>query len=141
MIKLTILLMDRTVIMNPLIMTMMMILTMRIQSRSPFEEDDEEEQEHLALSDSSDVPIVDHVLAAGEAAGIRMRALLPSTSRRTDIPEADMMPQKRACLTTPAPGFKIGEISAAGAARWLGPTESDLRRCRVEQAGYRITNT
>nr|GFA62971.1 hypothetical protein [Tanacetum cinerariifolium]GFA62995.1 hypothetical protein [Tanacetum cinerariifolium] len=43
------------------------------------------------------------------AAKIRMRALLPSTSRRTDIPEADMPPRKKACLTAPAPGFKIGE--------------------------------
>nr|GEY65852.1 hypothetical protein [Tanacetum cinerariifolium] len=34
------------------------------------------------------------------AAGIRMRTLLPSTSRRTDIPEADVPPRKRACLTT-----------------------------------------
>nr|GFB06503.1 hypothetical protein [Tanacetum cinerariifolium] len=43
------------------------------------------------------------------AAGIRIRALLLSTSRRTDIPETDMPPQKRACLTTPAPRFEIGE--------------------------------
>nr|GFC57041.1 hypothetical protein [Tanacetum cinerariifolium] len=56
-------------------------------------------------------------------------ALLSSTSRRTDIPEADMPPRKRACLT--APGFEIGESSAAGATRQLGPTESDLRRCRA----------
>nr|GEV37441.1 putative reverse transcriptase domain-containing protein [Tanacetum cinerariifolium] len=40
------------------------------------------------------------------AAEIRMRALLPSTSCRTDILEADVPPQKRACLTTPALGFK-----------------------------------
>nr|GFD19169.1 hypothetical protein [Tanacetum cinerariifolium] len=65
-------------------------------------------------------------------AGIRMRALLPSTSRRTNIPEADMSPRKRACLTTFAPGFGIGESFAAGAARQPGPTEYDLRRCRVE---------
>nr|GEW69762.1 putative reverse transcriptase domain-containing protein [Tanacetum cinerariifolium] len=45
-------------------------------------------------------------------AGIRMRALLPSTSRRTDIPKADP-----------------------------GPTKSDLKRYGVEQAGYRITDT
>nr|GEW35561.1 putative reverse transcriptase domain-containing protein [Tanacetum cinerariifolium] len=64
------------------------------------------------------------------AAGIRMSALLSSTSRRTDIPEADKLPQKRACLTTPAPGFEIGESSAAGAASQPGPTESDLGRCR-----------
>nr|GEX56490.1 hypothetical protein [Tanacetum cinerariifolium] len=75
------------------------------------------------------------------AAGIRMRALLLSTSPRTDIPEADMPPQKKACLTAPTPGFEIGESSAAGAARQPGPTESDLRRCRVEQEGYGITDT
>nr|GEU75171.1 hypothetical protein [Tanacetum cinerariifolium] len=75
------------------------------------------------------------------AAEIKMRALLPSTFRRTDIPETDMLPRKRACLTTPAPRFEIRESSAAGAARQPGPTESDLRRCRVEQAGYGITDT
>nr|GEW65520.1 hypothetical protein [Tanacetum cinerariifolium] len=67
------------------------------------------------------------------AAGIRMRALLPSTSHMIDISEADMPPRKRACLTAPTPGFEIGESSTAGAARQPGPTESDLRRCRVEQ--------
>nr|GEV89153.1 putative reverse transcriptase domain-containing protein [Tanacetum cinerariifolium] len=45
------------------------------------------------------------------------------------------------CLTAPTPRFKIGESSAAGAARQPGPTEYDLRRCRVEQAGYGITDT
>nr|GFD62730.1 hypothetical protein [Tanacetum cinerariifolium] len=28
--------------------------------------------------------------------------------------------------------LEIGESSAAGAARQPGPTESDLRRCRIE---------
>ncbi|GJV30565.1 hypothetical protein Tco_1387013 [Tanacetum coccineum] len=63
------------------------------------------------------------------AAGIQMRAaaasppsLLPPTSPRTDVPEAEMPPRKRACLTTPAPGYEIGESSAAGAARQPGPT-------------------
>nr|GEW01371.1 hypothetical protein [Tanacetum cinerariifolium] len=74
------------------------------------------------------------------AAGIRMRALLPSTSHKTDIPEADMPPQMRACLTTPTTRFEVGESSAAGATRQPGPTESDLRRYRVEQAGYGITD-
>nr|GEU51546.1 putative reverse transcriptase domain-containing protein [Tanacetum cinerariifolium] len=63
-----------------------------------------------------------------KAAEIRMRALLPSTSHRTDVPEADMPPRKKACLTTPAPGFEVGESFAAGAARQPGPIESDLRR-------------
>ncbi|GJS49718.1 putative reverse transcriptase domain-containing protein [Tanacetum coccineum] len=48
------------------------------------------------------------------AAGIQIRAsslrlLLPSTSYRTDIPEAEMPPQKRACFTTPTFGFEVGE--------------------------------
>nr|GEV14877.1 putative reverse transcriptase domain, ribonuclease H-like domain, aspartic peptidase domain protein [Tanacetum cinerariifolium] len=75
------------------------------------------------------------------AARIRMRALLPSTSCRTDIPEANISPRKRACLTTPTLGFENGESSAAGATRQPGPTESDLRRHRVEQVGYGITDT
>ncbi|GKE29443.1 hypothetical protein Tco_1444827 [Tanacetum coccineum] len=69
------------------------------------------------------------MLASMEAFEIRMRAaaaspplLLPSTSHRTDVPEAEMPPQKRACFTTPAPGFEIRESSAAGAARRPGPT-------------------
>nr|GEZ13847.1 hypothetical protein [Tanacetum cinerariifolium] len=67
-----------------------------------------------------------------KAAEIWMRALLPSTSRRTDIPEADVPPQKRACLTTPTLRFEVGESSTAGAARQPGPTlESDLRRYRI----------
>nr|GFC19929.1 hypothetical protein [Tanacetum cinerariifolium] len=65
--------------------------------------------------------------------------LLSSTSPRTDIPETDMPPQKKACLTTP--GLEIRESSAAGATRQPGPTESDLRRCKVEQEGYGITDT
>nr|GFD27273.1 hypothetical protein [Tanacetum cinerariifolium] len=36
--------------------------------------------------------------------------LLPSTSRRTDIPEADMPPQKWACLTTPLLDSKLGRV-------------------------------
>nr|GEU42292.1 putative reverse transcriptase domain-containing protein [Tanacetum cinerariifolium] len=76
------------------------------------------------------------------AAWIRMRALLPSTSRMTDTPEADMLPRKRACLTTPAPRFEVEESSAAGAARHPWPAlEFDRRRYRVEQTGYGITYT
>ncbi|GJS98250.1 hypothetical protein Tco_0819420 [Tanacetum coccineum] len=63
------------------------------------------------------------------AVRIRMRdaavsppLLLPSTSHRIDIPEAEMPPRKRACFATPAPGLEIGESSAAGAARQPGPT-------------------
>ncbi|GKB95681.1 hypothetical protein Tco_0981818 [Tanacetum coccineum] len=38
---------------------------------------------------------------------------LPSTSRRADIPEADTLPRKRLLLTTPRPGYEVGESSAA----------------------------
>nr|GEV77619.1 hypothetical protein [Tanacetum cinerariifolium] len=68
------------------------------------------------------------------AAEIRMRALLPSTSRRTDILEADVPPQKKVCLTTPALGFEVRKSSAAGAARQQGPTESDLKRYMDDRA-------
>ncbi|GJU49033.1 hypothetical protein Tco_1218588 [Tanacetum coccineum] len=63
------------------------------------------------------------------AAGIQIRAAaaspplsLPSTSHKTDVPEAEMPPRKRACFTTPAPGCEIGESSAVGAARQPRPT-------------------
>nr|GEV67773.1 reverse transcriptase domain-containing protein [Tanacetum cinerariifolium] len=75
-------------------------------------------------------------------AGIRMRALLPPTSPRIDILEAEMPPRKRSCLAVLAPGFEVGESSAASAARQLGPTlEADLRCDRVEGMGYGITDT
>nr|GEW73322.1 putative reverse transcriptase domain-containing protein [Tanacetum cinerariifolium] len=77
-----------------------------------------------------------------KAARIRMRALLPSTSRTTDIPEADVPPWKRAYLTTPAPRFEVGESSVAGAARQTWPAlKSDCRRYKVEQTGYGIIDT
>ncbi|GKE57403.1 hypothetical protein Tco_1496588 [Tanacetum coccineum] len=63
------------------------------------------------------------------AARIQMRAataspplLLPSTSHRTDVPEAEMPSRKRTCYTTPAPRLEIRESSAAGAARRPEPT-------------------
>nr|GFA85886.1 hypothetical protein [Tanacetum cinerariifolium] len=46
---------------------------------------------------------------------------IPSTSRRAEIPKADIPPQKRRLLTAPRPGCEVGESSAA-AARQPGPT-------------------
>ncbi|GKF13284.1 hypothetical protein Tco_0054746 [Tanacetum coccineum] len=46
----------------------------------------------------------------------------PSTSRRADIPEADMPPRMRLLLTAPTPRVKVGESSAAAAARQSGST-------------------
>nr|GEY46527.1 RNA-directed DNA polymerase, eukaryota [Tanacetum cinerariifolium] len=84
----------------------------------PFEEDDEVEEEHPALADSSVTRLR------------RAQKTVRPEPPMTDILEADMSPRKRTCLTTPALGFEIRESSAAGAARQPGPTESDLRRCR-----------
>ncbi|GJV64913.1 hypothetical protein Tco_1475741 [Tanacetum coccineum] len=53
----------------------------------------------------------------------------PSTSRRADIPEADMPPRKRLLLTTPRPGCEVGESSAAAAARQPGPTMAHRVDC------------
>ncbi|GJZ58655.1 hypothetical protein Tco_0614471 [Tanacetum coccineum] len=41
----------------------------------------------------------------------------PSTSRKANIPEAELPPQKRLLLTAPTPRFEIGESSTAAAAR------------------------
>nr|GEU90914.1 retrotransposon protein, putative, Ty3-gypsy subclass [Tanacetum cinerariifolium] len=177
------------------------------EDEEPSEDEDDKEEEHLALADSSAIPIADHVLSVGDTeafetdearktvrleppmsvsmeariaehasvptpplhvsspplplpsplttsptdtgallgyrvVGIKMRALLPSTSHRTDVPEAETPPQKRACFTTPAPKHVVRESSAAGATRQPGPTlEVDLRRYKVEDMGYGITNT
>ncbi|GKD55571.1 hypothetical protein Tco_1288958 [Tanacetum coccineum] len=37
----------------------------------------------------------------------------PSTSRRADIPEADIPPRKRLLLTAPTPRIEVGESSTA----------------------------
>nr|GEW84849.1 reverse transcriptase domain-containing protein [Tanacetum cinerariifolium]GEW86654.1 reverse transcriptase domain-containing protein [Tanacetum cinerariifolium] len=43
--------------------------------------------------------------------------LSPATDRKEDVPEADIPPQKRLCLTAPTHRFKVRESSAANAAR------------------------
>nr|GEY27074.1 hypothetical protein [Tanacetum cinerariifolium] len=187
----------------------------------PFE--DKEEEEHLAPADSSTVPIVDHVLPAGDtealeadepthtpgspiiiplshtrlrraqktarpeppmsasmeaciarhaalpspsllvpslplplpsplntsptdtgaalgyrAVGIRMRALLPSTSCMTDILEADTPPQKRAFLTTSTLGFKVGESSAADTRDEIVDTLMQIAPTTLEGVNQRV---
>ncbi|GKD42793.1 hypothetical protein Tco_1267438 [Tanacetum coccineum] len=46
--------------------------------------------------------------------------LLPPVDRREDILKVDILPRKRLCLTAPIPRFKVGETSAAAAARQPG---------------------
>ncbi|GKG46530.1 hypothetical protein Tco_0501376, partial [Tanacetum coccineum] len=52
----------------------------------------------------------------------------PSTSRRVDIPKADMTPRKRLLLTAPRLGCEVGESSVA-AARQPGPTMARRVNC------------
>ncbi|GKE02588.1 hypothetical protein Tco_1390571, partial [Tanacetum coccineum] len=82
------------------------------------------------------------------AAGIRMRAAaaspplsLLSTSHKTDVPEAEMPPWKRACFTTLALGCEIGESSAVGAARHPGPTPKANTWDEIVEAMMEITLT
>nr|GEV11787.1 putative reverse transcriptase domain-containing protein [Tanacetum cinerariifolium] len=129
------------------------------EDEEPFEdeEDDEEKEEHLAPPDSSIVPFVDPVPPAGDTEAFETdesaptprspHVIIPLSQTRlcrarktvrlklpmTDIPKADMPPWKRACLTTLALGFEVGESFASGATRQPGPDlESDRRRYRVD---------
>ncbi|GKF86085.1 hypothetical protein Tco_0253912 [Tanacetum coccineum] len=52
-----------------------------------------------------------------------------------------MPPRKRACLTTPAPSYEIGESSAAGAARQPGPTPAIDTWDEIVEAIMEITPT
>ncbi|GKE23295.1 hypothetical protein Tco_1434807, partial [Tanacetum coccineum] len=79
--------------------------------------------------------------------------LLPATERREDVPEADVPPRKRLCLTAPAPRFEAGESLAAVAARQPGldvthatnysfvDTVDATPGCPMSrEVGYRITD-
>ncbi|GKA83856.1 hypothetical protein Tco_0805451 [Tanacetum coccineum] len=56
------------------------------------------------------------------AARIRQRDALPSHVHETEMPEMCLPLRKRPCRTTPGPGYEVGESSAAGTARRVGPT-------------------
>ncbi|GJT41314.1 hypothetical protein Tco_0941179 [Tanacetum coccineum] len=198
-----------------------------LDEEETFEED--EEEEHLASADSTDIsPVVDHVPSAEETnpfetdmsaatppphayrttarmsiraqapisfpseaevarllaiptpppspltpvARIRFRAAsqlpsptsppthhplplpTPSTSRRANIPKADIPPQKRLCLTAPTPRFEVEESLTAAAARQPGlgaahttdygfvdMVDNTPRRHVPRKVGYGIINT
>ncbi|GJV50080.1 hypothetical protein Tco_1440292 [Tanacetum coccineum] len=57
------------------------------------------------------------------AAGIRQRDALPSPVHETEMPEICLPLRKRPCRTTPGPGYEVGESSAAGTARQVGPVD------------------
>ncbi|GJW29108.1 hypothetical protein Tco_0045983 [Tanacetum coccineum] len=88
------------------------------------------------------------------AAGIRQRDALPSPVHETEMPEICLPLCKRPCRTTPGPGYEVGESSAAGTARQVGPAtaRADLYgfanmldaapgRQTSRELGYGITDT
>ncbi|GJU55105.1 hypothetical protein Tco_1228819 [Tanacetum coccineum] len=88
------------------------------------------------------------------AAGIRQRDALPSPVHETEMPEICLPLRKRPCRTTPGPGYEVGESSAAGTARQVGPATArvDLYgfadmldaapgRQTTRELGYGITDT
>ncbi|GKF81346.1 hypothetical protein Tco_0239948, partial [Tanacetum coccineum] len=56
------------------------------------------------------------------AAGIRQRDALPCHVHETEMPKMCLPLLKRPCRTTPGLGYEVGESSAAGTARQVGPT-------------------
>ncbi|GJW69944.1 hypothetical protein Tco_0126861 [Tanacetum coccineum] len=91
---------------------------------------------------------------AERAAGIRQRDTPPSPIHETEIPEICLPLHKRPCHTAPTPRYKVGESSAAGAARQDGPAiaRADLYgfvymvdaapgRLMSSELGYGITDT
>ncbi|GKC75915.1 putative reverse transcriptase domain-containing protein, partial [Tanacetum coccineum] len=75
--------------------------------------------------------------------------LLPSTDHRTDVPEAELPPRKRLCIT-PGPRFEIEKSSSALATRSTGgfrenygfvaTLDTEIRRDPEREIGYGITN-
>ncbi|GJS25938.1 putative reverse transcriptase domain-containing protein, partial [Tanacetum coccineum] len=55
------------------------------------------------------------------ATGIRQRDALPSPIHETEMPEICLPLRKRPCHTTPGPGYEVGESSAVGTAKQVGP--------------------
>nr|GEW49046.1 putative reverse transcriptase domain-containing protein [Tanacetum cinerariifolium] len=86
------------------------------EETSKEEDDGEEEEDHLALADSSTIPVVDPIPLAEDievplgyrAAMIQWRATSPSTHHPSEIPSP--------------PLFEVGESSLAAAARQAGHT-------------------
>nr|GEU85315.1 putative reverse transcriptase domain-containing protein [Tanacetum cinerariifolium] len=60
------------------------------------------------------LPIETHAPEQDVAAALLM---LPSTTHRSEVPEADMPPRKRLCFATPITEFEVRESLAAAAAR------------------------
>ncbi|GJZ84265.1 putative reverse transcriptase domain-containing protein [Tanacetum coccineum] len=75
--------------------------------------------------------------------------ILPSIDRRASIPEVELLPRKRLCIT-PGPRFEIGESSSAPTTRpirgfrrdysFVATLDDEIRRDLDREIGYRITD-
>nr|GEV16798.1 hypothetical protein [Tanacetum cinerariifolium] len=98
------------------------------EEESSGDDADDEKEEHLAPTDSSVVPIDDHIPSPPlplsppplPSPAPSSPLLLHVINRREDVPEVDVPPQKRLCLTTPTLRFEVRESSVAAAARQHG---------------------
>nr|GEW29163.1 hypothetical protein [Tanacetum cinerariifolium] len=66
---------------------------------------------------SSPLPPVPVETHAPEQDVVAALLMLPSTTRRSEVLEADMSPQKRLCFATPKTRFEVGESLAVAATR------------------------
>ncbi|GKF37322.1 hypothetical protein Tco_0114080, partial [Tanacetum coccineum] len=71
----------------------------------------------------------------------------PPVDHKEDIPEAELLPRKRLCLTTPTLRYEVKESSTAaprptGGHRadygFIGTMDADIKHQRVEEVGYSI---
>ncbi|GJW01679.1 hypothetical protein Tco_1556930 [Tanacetum coccineum] len=75
---------------------------------------------------------------------------IPPVDRREDIPEAELPPRKRLCITTPASRYEVRESSTAAPRPtrgrrvdygFVGTLDAEARLQRAEAVGYRIRDT
>ncbi|GKE83593.1 hypothetical protein Tco_1557335, partial [Tanacetum coccineum] len=71
----------------------------------------------------------------------------PPVDHREDIPEAELPPHKRLCLTAPTSRYEVGESSTAAPRPtrghradygFIGTTDAEIRHRRAEEVGYGI---
>ncbi|GJY64373.1 putative reverse transcriptase domain-containing protein, partial [Tanacetum coccineum] len=71
----------------------------------------------------------------------------PPVDRREDIPETELPPRKRLCLTAPTLRYEVEESSTAAPRptgghradyRFIGTTDAEIRRRRAKEVGYGI---
>ncbi|GKB14108.1 hypothetical protein Tco_0848031 [Tanacetum coccineum] len=67
----------------------------------------------------------------------------PPVDHRDNVPESELPPHKRLCLSTIGPSYKIGESSTARLIRGQGvdTVDAEARRQGISEVGYGIRDT